>query len=118
MAVVLNEPSRAEVEAKTAGKRLLTPGCIHWEMGNALYNAIKRSYISEQQAKTAYQEFSKIPIQILDVDILPSLHISAKHKIPAYDAYYLQCAIDRKRPILTLDGRMSKIAENLGISVL
>ena len=38
--------------------------------------------------------------------------------IYAYDAYYLQCCIENKSSLISLDNRMCDIAGNLGIKVV
>jgi len=118
LAVLLNEPSRANIERVTTGANLAAPGCVRWEVGNALYSAVKRDRIDASKAAAVYREFEQIPIRILKVDIEASIHIAAQERIPTYDAYYLQCADAYKRPLLTLDNRMRDVAQALGIRVL
>jgi predicted nucleic acid-binding protein len=36
----------------------------------------------------------------------------------AYDAYFLDCALRQKAPILTLDSKLKETAQNLRISIL
>jgi hypothetical protein len=39
-------------------------------------------------------------------------------RIYAYDAYFLQCALETKAPLLTLDGGMKRVAKLLDITVV
>jgi len=41
-----------------------------------------------------------------------------KHSIYAYDAYFLECALALRSPLLTLDRQMKGIAEKIGIQVM
>lgn len=118
LAVVLNEPVRAEIESLTAGFRLAAPGCIAWEIGNALYGALKRNRIDVDGAIEVFKEFQGIPVRVLDVNIEASIRMAAENRIPTYDAYYLQCALDGRRPLLTLDRRMTIVAAGLGLKTL
>ena len=38
--------------------------------------------------------------------------------IYAYDAYFLECALNLRSPLLTLDRRMKGIAQEIGIQVM
>jgi predicted nucleic acid-binding protein len=37
---------------------------------------------------------------------------------PAYDAYYLQCCIENRLPLLSLDARMCEVAKRLRIQIV
>lgn len=118
LAVLLNEPSRTHVQAATSGFALAAPGCITWEIGDALRRAVKRERLTEVQAVEVFREFERIPVRILEVDMEASIHIATRYEIPMYDAYYLQCAEAYQRPLLTLDNRMRIIAVSMGLRVV
>ena len=118
LAVLLNEQNRGVVEKKTAGCLMAAPGCIHWEMGNALYGVYKRNRVSLREAQCVFMEFDSLPIRILDVDVNAALEIAIENHIPTYDAYYLQCALYFEFPLLTLDKRMMDIAQEIDVTVL
>ena len=66
----------------------------------------------------AYNDFKKIPLRLLDIDIENALIIACKYEIYAYDAYYLEIAKRLKLTLLTLDQSMKNIALNLNIRIL
>ena len=66
----------------------------------------------------AYNEFKKIPLRLLDVNIENALIIACKYVIYAYDAYYLEIAGRLNLPLLTLDEAMKKIALDLKLRIL
>ncbi|HOC67546.1 MAG TPA: type II toxin-antitoxin system VapC family toxin [Candidatus Hydrogenedentes bacterium] len=117
LAAFLNEEERGRMEQKSSGCLLAAPGCICWETGNALYGALKRGRITLEQAQLVFTEVETMAIRILDVDINAALGIAAEHTIPAYDAYYLQCAVRFGYPLLTLDRRMLDVARNMNLAV-
>jgi predicted nucleic acid-binding protein len=78
----------------------------------------RRNRISLGLAQTALKIFEVIPIRYLDVSFNNSLKLSHDNKIYAYDAYFLDCAIRYKMPLITLDGRMETVAKKIGIKVL
>jgi predicted nucleic acid-binding protein len=47
-----------------------------------------------------------------------SLSIAYQHHIYAYDAFYLQCALQFNMPLLTLDKSMQRVAEQISIQIL
>jgi predicted nucleic acid-binding protein len=118
LAVLLNEPERPAIELATMGHHLISPGCVRWEVGNALYGAIKRDRIKVQEALSAFEDYERIPIRQVDVDMGAALRIAARHKIPTYDACYLECARAQRTALLTLDDRMMKVAATLKINVV
>ena len=59
--------------------------------------------------------FFSIPIQYIDPDFVRALELSKQLNIYAYDAYFLDCAIRYKAPLLTLDSRLKASAHSLKI---
>jgi predicted nucleic acid-binding protein len=41
-----------------------------------------------------------------------------QHNTYAYDAYFLECALNQRSPLLTLDRQMREIAKNIGIQIM
>ena len=46
------------------------------------------------------------------------LDIAIQYNIYAYDAYFLECALSLRSPLLTLDRQMKGIAQKIGIQVM
>jgi predicted nucleic acid-binding protein len=46
------------------------------------------------------------------------VRLAGKHKIYAYDAYILQCAIEHNLPLLSLDQDMMAIARQEGVQLM
>ena len=70
------------------------------------------------QAIEGMQIFESIPIRFIHPDFKKVLTISKNTKIYAYDAYFLDCAIRHKAPLLSLDNRLTASARDLGIEVM
>ena len=118
IAVMLNEPEKKKIIQITAGNTLVGPESIRWEIGNAFSAMFKQRRISLRLAQKALGIFEVIPIRYLDVDFNNSLKLAHDNKIYAYDAYFLDCAIRHKFPIVTLDGKMKATAISMAIKVL
>lgn len=118
IAVILSEPEKDEIIKATSGYTLVGPESIRWEIGNAFSAMFKKGRISLHEAQQAMAVFDVIPIRYLDVDFRHSLKLAHDNQIYAYDAYFLDCAMRYKAPLLSLDGQMIIKAKNLGINIL
>ena len=118
IAVVAHEQGRTQALNLTVGKSLVAPQSVHWEMGNAFSAMIKRSRVSLGDATTCLKAYAEIPLRLVEVDLVQALAIVEAHRIYAYDAYLLACAIRFASPLLTLDKALQKLAGSMGIKVL
>ncbi|GBE08388.1 PIN domain protein [bacterium BMS3Bbin11] len=118
LAVVFNEPEKANIIQLSSGNEAIGPEILPYEAGNALSAMIKRRQVTHKEALDAYKLLSNIPVRLLSVDIIQALKIAMDFNIYAYDAYFLQCAIEQASPLLTLDKGMKKVAKALNIEVM
>jgi predicted nucleic acid-binding protein len=118
IAVILSEPEKEAIIKATSGHTLVGPESIRWEIGNAFSAMFKKGRVSLREAQQAMAVFEVIPIRYLDVDFRHSLKLAHDNQIYAYDAYFLECAMRYKAPLLSLDGQMTTKAKNLGINIL
>ena len=115
IAVLFNEPEKELLIEKTRGATLYAPESLQWEIGNAFSSMLKRKRITMQEAAEAFTIFMKLAIVQPRIDIIASLRLSHSMSIYAYDAYFLQCALENDFPLITLDKRLAKIAGQLEI---
>ena len=118
LAVLLSEPERAALIRATKGTELVAPASVHWEIGNALSVALKRRRLTLAQAQQAVTAYAAIAIRFVDVDLARSVDLAAEHRIYAYDAYLITCALHHRAPLLTLDAALSRTATSIGIDLL
>lgn len=78
----------------------------------------KRNKITLSQSKSAIDYYRKIQIRFIDIDLKNVLNISHENNIYAYDAYFIECAINQKAKLLTLDNKLKSIAEKLNIKTI
>ena len=117
IAVLLNEPLKANIVAATAGCSLIAPGVVPWEIGNALSAMFKRKRIELSVAQKVMSVFKSVPIRYVDVDFSRSLRLANDYSLYAYDAYFLDCAERHNVPLISLDVRMINAAREIGIEV-
>ncbi len=118
IAVLVDEPERPTIIEHTVGNTLIGPGSIPWEVGNAFSAMFKRERLTLTEAQKGLSIFQGIPIRYVDPDFANALQLSKAINMYAYDAYILDCAIRYKAPLLTLDRKLKKEAQNINVEVL
>ncbi len=118
VAIILNEPHKAEIINKSRGQELIAPIVLHWEIGNAFSALLKRKRITAEQVFDAIDEYDRIPIQFETVELKRSLELVDRYKIYAYDAYFLECARRFNLGLLTLDKSLLSVARQMGIKTI
>lgn len=118
LAVALHEPERPWLIQATKGHDLVAPAVLPYEIGNALSALVKRKAIRVQQLSTIWDTVTRVPVELALVDIQAALLLACEFRVYAYDAYFLQCALETRCPLLTLDGAMRQVAKALNIAVL
>ena len=115
LAVVLNEPERSAAIDAAQGCSLLAPSVLPFEIGNALSALSKRRLLKANQVVSAWQAFLLVPVSLCTVDMVAALGLATRNAIYAYDAYVIQCALEQRAELLTLDKRMRIAASSEGV---
>jgi predicted nucleic acid-binding protein len=118
LAVAMNEPERPQIIRLTVGHDLVAPEVLPFELGNALTDMMKKGVLRPSQVTVAWDSVQVIPVELRRIDVRSALGIAAKFRTYAYDAYFLECALSLRLPLLTLDGDMRRVARDLSIPVL
>ncbi len=118
IAVIVNEPNKANIVQATQGASLIAPASIHWEIGNAFSAMFKRNRLNLEEAIMAVSIYKQIPIRFVEVELEASLQIAKQLNIYAYDAYMLRCSQKQKAPLLSLDKTLIRLAKQLKLQVI
>src|SRR5215510_9671729 len=118
MAIIVKEPERDLVIELTKNAVIFSPEIITFEIVNALSKMMKKNVIEKERMLNAFEYFTKIPMQKLEIDYKKALEIAWDYKIYAYDACYLEVAKRLKLHLLTFDGNMINVGKGLGINIL
>ncbi len=118
LAVALNEPEKDWLIQVTDGHDLVAPAVLPYEIGNALSSLVRRKVMTASQLGPAWDAAVAIPVELSAVDARASLLLAGHFRIYAYDAYFLQCSLESKCPLLTLDGGMRRVAKQLDITLV
>ena len=118
IAVIVGEPERNEVIEITKGNTLIGPGSIPWEIGNAFSAMFKRNRLTIEEAQKGLSIFNAIPLRYVEPDFVKVLELSKQTNMYAYDAYFLDCAIRHRAPLLTLDKKLKAFAQNINVETM
>ncbi len=118
LAVILNESDRDWIIHKTTGKGIVSPEVVPYEIGNALIAMKRKERLHDREILRAFDISQKITVKLVSVNIREAIKMAMRFNIYAYDAYYLQCCIENKSSLISLDNRMCDIAGSLGIKVV
>lgn len=117
ISVITNEEHKPRLIKVTEGEELVAPSSIHWEIGNAFSAMFRRKRIELKQVRKALEQYRMIPMRLIEVDLESSLRIAEQYGLYAYDAYFLECAMKLKLPLLTLDRVLVDAAKQIGVDV-
>jgi predicted nucleic acid-binding protein len=118
LAVVLNESDRDWIICNTAGRSIISPEVFPYEIGNALIAMKRKRLLNVREILRAFDLAQRIAVRLVSVNIRDAMKIALQFNIYAYDAYYLQCCLENKSPLISLDNRMCDIAGSLEIKVV
>lgn len=118
IAVLVDEPERQKIIDITKDHSLIGPGSIPWEIGNAFSAMFKRKRLSIEEAEKGLSIFRSIPIRYIEPDFVKAVKISKQTNMYAYDAYFMECAIRHKAPLLTLDKKLKNTAQTINIETM
>jgi predicted nucleic acid-binding protein len=118
IAVLTGEPSRDQLIARTHGAELLAPGSVHWEIGNTLSALLKRRRLKLPEVQAALAAYAQIPIRLVEIELAAALELADRLGLYGYDAYLMACARRQRAPLLTLDPRLARAAQEAGVQVM
>lgn len=118
LAVVLDEAERKWIIEKTSGLTLIAPEVLPYEIANALSAMKKKGRLTDREIHRAFNISQGIPVRLVPIRIPDALRVAVKCNIYAYDAFYIQCCLEAKLPLMSLDNRMCETAKSLSIKVV
>jgi len=118
LAVVLNEIDRDWIIDITIGQSIISPEVLPYEIGNALIMVKRKGRLDNREIIQAFELSQRIAVRLVSVNIRDAVKIALRFNVHAYDAYYLQCCLENKSPLISLDHRMCDMAKSLEIKVL
>jgi len=105
-AVLFDEPEAAPIVASVAGE-LIAPSLLRYELASVCTTRLIRHPDRAEEIHARYRLLDTLAIDYSepDWDYLPLL--ARRWALSAYDAAYLQLALTRNAPLVTLDARLA-----------
>lgn len=119
MAMVMPDESRPSSLAQTELSRLFAPSLWVFEVANALRIAVRRGRLAANQAAALSTRLDAYGVGVDGATAsVHQRYIAAQtHDLTAYDACYIDLALQRGFALATLDARLAAQARRLGLTV-
>lgn len=110
-AVLFDEPARDSAALAMAGKELIAPDLLDHEIVSV---ALKKSADSHtEMARQALADLAALELTRCRVDSVAQFELAQRAGLTAYDAAYLQLALELQAPLATYDRKLGKAAARL-----
>ncbi|MBS0458329.1 MAG: type II toxin-antitoxin system VapC family toxin [Proteobacteria bacterium] len=110
-AVVFDEPEAAPVVASVAGS-LIAPTLLRYEIASVCATKLIRHPQRAGEIQARYRLLDDIAIAYAEPDWASLPALARRWALSAYDAAYLQLALSRQAPLITLDARLAAAWDN------
>lgn len=84
---------------------------LSFEVYNTLKSAVLQKRFSKTEINVIRDNFHKLSIFMLDIDLNATLVLAIKHHLSFYDASYLYLSLHHHYPLLTLDQFLAALAK-------
>ncbi|MEI8265195.1 MAG: type II toxin-antitoxin system VapC family toxin [Betaproteobacteria bacterium] len=121
LAMVMPDEARPQSLWAVMEARLFAPAIWPVEVANALRNGIRRGRLLEAEVQAVCAQ-----VEAFEVETSPSSDLGVRqrylaahaHDLTAYDAAYLELALQRRCALATLDNQLAAAARRAGVAVL
>lgn len=118
IAVALNEPEKDMIIRLTEGYDLIAPEVLPFEIGNALTAMMKKKRIRGRRGHFRVEYGSAYSSRLSADRYQSGFKYSNSLQHICMRFLFLECALNLRSPLLTLDRRMNGIAHKIGIQVM
>ena len=108
-AVLFGEAQQASAEQSMAGKSLFAPWLIDHEIVSVSLKMVQLGFVDE--AAKGLADLAKFRIVRSGTNVEQQLDVARRHDLSAYDAAYLQLALELNAPLATFDRKLAQAAQ-------
>jgi predicted nucleic acid-binding protein len=105
-AVLFDEPEAEPVRASVRG-RLIAPGLVRYELASVCMTKLLRYPELAGDIEERHALVDKLDLALFEPDWASLLQLAQRWALSAYDASYLQLALAKRVPLVTLDARLA-----------
>lgn len=110
-AVLFDEPERESAALALSGKALFAPDLIDHELASVAVKKARAGLV--EVAERGLSDLARLAISRRRVDPVLQWTAAQAHDLTAYDAAYLQLAIELQAPLATFDQRLGQSASRV-----
>jgi predicted nucleic acid-binding protein len=110
-AVLFDEPEREAAARAMAGKELFAPDLLNHEIVSVALKKTAAGY--GKLAQQALDDFEALRLTRCRVDAGAQFELAQRAGLTAYDAAYLQLALELRAPLVTFDRKLGKGAAEI-----
>ena len=114
-ALVFGEPQSDQALVLLRSRRLFAPPLLRHELAQIAVSKLNSGTQDASLIETAFAESLRVPIRTIAPSWPEVVRLAREHRLSAYDASYLQLALALDVPLATLDERLARAAQELGI---
>jgi len=120
MAMVMPDEQLPTSLGQAIEGRLVVPALWPFEVANVLRNVVRRGRLRSDEVAEVCARLDAYGIEVLgNVDVPVQQRFAASaHDLTAYDAAYVDLAVQRRCALATMDARMAAAAQRAGVTVL
>jgi predicted nucleic acid-binding protein len=114
-AITFGEPDSDAARSLLRSRRLFAPGLLRYEMAQVAVRKCAHHPAGASPVLQALAAGLRVPMRILEPTWMDVIELARAEDLSAYDAAYLRLAVELNVPLATLDGRLGRAAERLGL---
>jgi predicted nucleic acid-binding protein len=121
LAMVMPDEARPPGMARTAAGRMLVPSLWAYEVANALRSGLRRRRVDETQVAMVCTRLEGLGIETVgsaDMGVRQRFVATQTHQLSAYDAAYVELALNLHCPLATLDAGLADAARRAGLRIV
>ena len=114
--LVFDEHDSPLAQALTRSRRLFAPRLLRYEMAHVTVSkSLRLPADSAGRLIKAFEAGLRVPVRLVEPHWPNVVALALAHGLSAYDAAYLQVSLSLSLPLATLDKRLGRAAERLGL---
>lgn len=115
-AVLLVEPEADWVNAQTDGEDLYASPVLPFEVGNIFWKRLRSPAADIEVLMAIWSAWTEaLPLRLMLSDAPSVVRLAHRTGLTFYDASYLQLALDLDGDLISLDKRLLRIAQGVGV---
>jgi predicted nucleic acid-binding protein len=121
LAMFMPDEQRPSSLKQVGSARLVVPPIWPYEVANAFRSAVRRGRVTEVEMLGVCARIEALQFELAgthDASVRQRYLSAMSHGLTAYDAAYVELALQRRGPLATLDAALARVATQAGIEVI